>query len=69
MKNSLNNRDEKKQYNSTKVFARNNPMDLSLKKEQEPNLAWVEDKNMISKLQQQERDQQELQQSPQYINI
>jgi hypothetical protein len=40
-----------------------------LKKEQEPNLAWVEDKNMISKLQQQERDQQELQQSPQYINI
>jgi hypothetical protein len=69
MKNSLNNRDEKKQYNSTKVFARNNPMDLSLKKEQEPNLAWVEDKNMISKLQQQERDQQELQLSPQYINI
>jgi hypothetical protein len=66
MKFSPNNPDEKKQYNSTKVFTRNYPMDLSLKKEQELALAWVGDENTIFKLQQ---DQQEQLDSPQYINI
>jgi hypothetical protein len=66
MKFSLINKEEKKQYNSTKVFTRNFPMDLSLKKEQELALAWVGDENTIFKLQQ---DQQEQLDSPQYINI
>ncbi|MGK3751151.1 MAG: hypothetical protein ACI8RD_003451 [Bacillariaceae sp.] len=43
--------EERKQYNSTKVFNENNPVDLSLTEEQKPNLALVEDKNTISKLQ------------------
>jgi hypothetical protein len=69
IKFSLINKKEKKEYDATKVFAVDNPVNLSLKKEQEPNLAWVKDKNMISKLQQQEQDQQEQPDSPQYINI
>ena len=69
MKFSLINKKEKNEYDATTVFAIDNPVNLSLKKEQEPNLAWVKDKNMISKLQQQEQDQQEQPDSPQYINI
>jgi hypothetical protein len=64
MKFSPNNPDEKKQYNSTKVSTRNYPMDLSLKKEQGLALAWVKDKNAISKLQKQEQPD-----SSQYFNI
>jgi hypothetical protein len=69
MKFSLINKKEKNEYDATTVFAIDNPVNLSLKKEQEPNLAWVKNKNMISKLQQQEQDQQEQPDSPQYINI
>jgi hypothetical protein len=69
MKFSPNNPDEKKQYNSTKVFTGNFPIDLSLKKEQELALAWVGDENTIFKLQQDQQDQQEQPDSPQYINI
>jgi hypothetical protein len=69
MKFSPNNPDERKQYNSTKLFAKNYPMDLSLNKEQELALAWVGDENTIFKLQQHEQDQQEQPDSSQYFNI
>jgi hypothetical protein len=56
---------EKKAYNSTNLFHKNNPMDLSLTMEQLPHLAWVEDKIEVSKLHQQEHERQ----SPKYLNI
>jgi hypothetical protein len=64
MKFSLIHKEEKKEYDATKVFAVDNPVDLSLTKEQKSDTAWVKDKNVISKLQKQEQPD-----SSQYFNI